>query len=167
MNRFIFFFVVGILAVHCKHENTPVEKIYFTGLTMTDENGQSLGQTDPTDWGWADTWTIEEKNLFNHGDLPLCPAPPSDSIGVFFMPNPCKEAFFLSFMTPTGYDWRFKFVDEAFNVLKEVEFLQATPLFNGVHVQTTSFPKDTIRVYYQIEKNGCALRGHGDILIED
>lgn len=148
-------------------EEPKTDKIYFSGLTGVDETGAWTGPYDSTDWRLDDVWVAQESGLFAPSTLPLCGSLPPDSLGVFISPNPCKEVSMLGFQTPSGTTWRFRFVDENFVLIKVYDWEMAIPWYNSLAINTTGFPKDTIRVYYMVERAGCVWRGHGDILIED
>jgi hypothetical protein len=129
-----------------------------------DENGQALSNGDPTDWRSDDVWASQESELFSPSLLPLCSSLP-DSMGVFAAPNPCKNVLGLGFLTPAGATWRFRIVDENFKLLKEYDWVNPMPYYNYLQVKTDDFPKDTVRVYYRVERAGCVWRGHGDVVV--
>lgn len=139
-------------------------KIYFTGISPVDENGQALGNADVTDWRTDDDWSASEIALFPSTTLLTCG--PSDSVQVYQFPNPCQEVFALGFRTQQGTTWRFRIVDESFHLLREYDWIGPMPNYNQIQFKTEGFPKDTVRVYYQAEKPGCLWRGHGDVLVK-
>ncbi len=169
MNRFAFLILLLASLTGCDpHPDEPQSenpKIYFTGITKVDENGQALAEGDSTDWRTDDAWTTQEKALFAPNTLFQCG--PSDSVEVYQFPNPCKEVFAMGFKTQSGLTWRFRILDENFKLLKEYDWVQPAPNYNSIYFKTDDFPKDTIRVYYQVEKSGCVWRGHGDVLVEN
>jgi hypothetical protein len=69
--------------------------------------------------------------------------------------------------TGSNITWRFRLVDEDFNLLDSLDWHNPPVWYNSIVWEMDSFPRDTVRLYYQIEKQGCMMRGHGDILIED
>ena len=169
MNRFALLSLGLLPIIGCDpHPDEPQAdnpKIYFTGITKVDENGQALAEGDPTDWRTDDSWTTQEKALFAPNTSFQCG--PSDSVEVYQSPNPCKAVFALGFKTQGGLTWRFRIVDENFKLLKEYDWFQPPPNYNLIQFKTEGFPKDTLRVYYQAEKPGCIWRGHGDVLVEN
>lgn len=152
----------------CKQDAVPTEEtIYFSGLTTVDEIGVSLGQTDTTDWRLDDVWTDKEKALFPANTLLTCILKEDSLDGVNLYPNPCKAVFTTRFETPSGAKWHFRWVDEDFKLLKEYDWENPAPGPNYLSIQTNTFPKDTIRMYYEVLLGICIYRGHGDILIQD
>jgi hypothetical protein len=143
------------------------EPIYFSGLTTVDASGTTLGETDTTDWRFDDVWTAKEKALFPANSLLTCLLKSDSLDGVFLQPNPCKEVFLAGFQTPFGATWHFRWVDENFKVLKKFDWENPTIGYNALLIQTDSFPKDTIRLYYEVLHGACVHRGHGDILIQN
>ncbi len=168
MNRFAFLILLSVFFSGCEpfgQETPPAEpKIYFTGLTQVDDQGQALASPDPTDWRLDDVWIAQEKGLFTGTSLPLCSSLP-DSTLVYAAPNPCKNVFIFGLSkAPSGAMWRVRMVDENFALLREHDAMLGV---NQIAINTTGFPKDTVRVYYEIEKAGCVWRGHGDVLVEN
>ena len=167
MNRFALFLLLSLAWAGCKHHpDDPATgpKIYFTGLTQVDEQGQALANPDPTDWRLDDVWTAQESALFASPALPLCGTIPDSTI-VYAAPNPCKKVFILGLSkAPSGATWRFRIVDENFASLMTYDAVSGA---NQVAINAASFPKDTLRVYYQLETAGCVWRGHGDVLVEN
>ncbi len=152
----------------CKQDADPTEEaIYFSGLTTVDETGVSLGQTDTTDWRLNDVWTDKEKALFPANTLLTCILKEDSLDGVYLYPNPCKAVFAAGFRTSSGTSWHFRWVDEDFKVLKEYDWENPPAGLNTFIIQTNTFPKDTIRMYYEVLQGNCIFRGHGDILIEN
>lgn len=167
MNRFTFLIFLSAFLSGCDphpDESDAAPKIYFTGLTQVDDQGQALASPDPTDWRLDDVWTAQESALFASSTLPLCSSLP-DSTLVYAAPNPCKNVFMLGlFKAPGGATWRFRIVDENFAQLMTYD---AALGVKQVAINTAGFPKDTVRVYFQLEQPGCVWRGHGDVLVEN
>ena len=160
-------FLALLACGHRSDEDPQMEKIYFSGITKVDVDGASLGETDTTDWRFDDSWVAQEKALFPPDNLPLCQEFPLDSLSVYLIPNPCKERFIAQFQTPVGTNWKFRLVDEDFNLLTEYNWDQPIKGLNALQIKTDSLPKDTVRLYYQVTYGSCAWYGHGDILIQN
>ena len=167
MNRLLLLFSTLFALTGCHHPDEPMPpmpKIYFTGISPVDEQGQALATPDPTDWRLDDVWLEQEKSLFGASSLPLCTSLP-DSTLVYAAPNPCRNVFMLGlFKPPSGAAWRLRIVDENFSLLQTFD---APMGVMQVAINAANFPKDTVRVYYQVEKLGCVWRGHGDVLVEN
>ncbi len=141
-------------------------KIYFSGISRVDYDGSATASSDTTDWRSDDQWVKQESDLFATSQPFLCGS--TDSIEIYAaQPNPCTDRTIIHFFTGSDAVWRFRFVDENFNLLDSLDWQNPVPGYNAIIWDTDSFPKDTVRLYYQIEKQGCMLRGHGDILIEN
>lgn len=158
----------GLSQNACKEDPAPKEEpIYFSGLTKVDETGFPLGETDTTDWRLDDVWTDKEKALFPANTLLTCILKEDSLDGVYLFPNPCKAVFTAGFKTSSGTSWHFRWVDEDFKVLKEYDWENPEAGLNYLAIQTNGFPKDTIRMYYEVLQGVCIHRGHGDILIQN
>jgi hypothetical protein len=164
MNR-IYLATFALLIWGACKDNPDQEKIYFTGITMVDEQGQSLNNGDTTDWRFDDTWNEQENALFGFEGQTLCGASPDSSLAIV-TPNPCTDRFIVNILTPYGANWHFKWVDEDFTVIHSYDFKPEQPYFNALSIKTDDFPKDTVRLYYLVERAGCVWRGHGDILVK-
>lgn len=152
----------------CKDDEptgNPNSKIYFTGISRIDDNGSPTAFPDTTDWRSDDEWLKQESDLFATSQPFMCGS--TDSAQIYAAsPNPCKNKFWIGFHTGTNVIWRFRLVDEDFNLLDSLDWTHPSLGYNAINWDVSSFPRDTVRLYYQIEKQGCMLRGHGDILIE-
>ena len=156
-----------LLLSNCKHKEVevPEPKIYFTGIVETSDTGEYLGGWDTTDWRLDDAWTAQETALFPNSTIPLCA--PRDSLEVFpAAPNPMQERVFIGLSTITGTVWELRLVDEDFNLVWTYSADNFLNGLNAINLETTDFPKDTLRLYYQAENGGCRLQGHVDMVIK-
>jgi len=156
-----------LILADCKHKEVevPEPKIYFTGIVKTSDTGEYLGGGDTTDWRLDDVWTAQETALFPNSTLPLCA--PRDSLEVFpAAPNPMQERTFIGLSTVTGTLWELRLVDEDFNLVWTYSADNFLNGLNAISLETTDFPKDTLRLYYQAEYGGCRWQGHGDLLVQ-
>lgn len=169
MTRIVFFLLIAALFSACEDtepEANPTPKIYFTGISRIDQNGSPTAFPDTTDWRSDGHWIEQESDLFATAQPLLCSS--TDSAEIYAAsPNPAKGQFIVGLFTGSNVTWRFRLVDEDFKLLDSIDWYNLNPWYNAITWNTDSFPRDTIRLYYQIEKQGCMLRGHGDILIED
>src|SRR5688572_17911117 len=87
-----FYLALFVLFLGCEKDMAPEEKIFFTGLSMTDANGQPLS-FDQSDWRLDDIWKEKEKELFSSTFNSACSLPYNYHIIAY--PNPSTD--FLSF----------------------------------------------------------------------
>ena len=156
-----------LLLADCKHKEVevPEPKIYFTGILETSATGEYLGGWDTTDWRLDDVWTAQETALFPNTTVPLCAL--KDSLEVFAAaPNPTQDRTFIGWRNIAGTIWQFRLVDEDFNLVWTFNNDNFLTGFNAISLETTDFPKDTLRLYYQAENGGCRWQGHGDLVIK-
>lgn len=141
------------------------EIIYFTGVSLTDENGQAMSSPDTTDWRLDDEWTAAEKALFPAAPENTCAAADSMSLWPAY-PNPAGNVLGLSLNSQAGKQWDFRLVDQDLNPVLSLDGYTATGGSNSFHLNLSSVTvKDTLRLYYQVQlNNGCTLRGHGDLI---
>lgn len=140
-------------------EPTPA----FSGISPTDFNGAALGDPDTTDWRLDDAWLPAEAALFPGANTPLCASPEGFTIYPAY-PNPCGDVLGLGFVSQPQALWDFVLVDEKLVPLRRIESFAAATGPNSIQIDLSSFPKDTLRLYYRIRSEACVLRGHGDIL---
>jgi hypothetical protein len=162
MKKFAAILILCVLVSYCKDDNsdTAVEsKIYFTGLEQTDYNGYLI-TIDSTDWGFKDIWLEQESALFNTHYGSNCVQSLNDQVIAY--PNPCNGVFYLSFQKSDATAINLRLVDQDFKVLLSMDTLNNS----NIAVATSSFVKDTVRLYYRFIENNCEFRGHGDILIK-
>lgn len=163
MNKTAVFLILMILISSCKEkaDNPRAEsKIYFTGLTQTDNIGWPI-TVDSTDWKTNDTWVKQEADLFTSTYQTDCIQAFDNKI--YQYPNPCSGTFILSFSKPETTRLELRLVDKNFKLVFSVDSI----IGNTVQFNANAFGiKDTLRLYYKFIENNCEFRGHGDILIK-
>ena len=161
---------IVFFTLSCNPEpSTTDPEIPFTGVTLMDENGASLGVSDPSDWRTDDIWVAKEKALFPATkDLKNCPSDPTLE-AYACAPNPTPGRLFLGYHLPDSMEVDVCNVDRDFKTLNRWDAAGLGPGYNLIVLDMDSIPlKDTIRVYYQIRRPGvaCAVRGHGDVILK-
>lgn len=161
---------IVLVAISCKdNSTTPKEEnnppkdtvIYFSGLTMTDDNGLAMNVPDASDWGFKDQWSNREAGLFSNTSGSICTVDSSYAIQVY--PNPCKNVIAINVKKPADARFSFRLVDQQLKVLLTQDQLDA----NNLQINTSGVAvKDTLRMYYKITRGNCELRGHGDVLLQ-
>jgi hypothetical protein len=163
MKKIFFFLILIIMMNSCKEKiDNPVaeSKIYFSGLTQTDNNGWPIS-IDSTDWTTNDTWVKKESDLFTNVYQSNCTQSFANHIAQY--PNPCNGIFTLSFSKPATTRIELRLVDKNFNPI----YSNDSVLGNAVQFNAGAFGiKDTVRLYYKFIENNCEFRGHGDILVK-
>lgn len=140
------------------------EKIYFTGVSLTDENGQAMSSPDPTDWRWDDQWTAAEIVLFPGASASLCAGPDSLILHPAF-PNPAHNALGLHFISSPRFNWDFRIVDENLQIIFNLDDYAAHAGSNNISLDVSQLSvTDTLRLYYQARSSNCVYRGHGDVI---
>lgn len=140
--------------------------IWFSGVSLTDENGISLGPADSTDWQLDDVWTPTEQQLFSGQTAVVCLSGSGESIGPAF-PNPASDQFRLE-LKNFGEAWlSMRLVDEQLEPRGQWDSLQlGTTGTHNLAIDLSNIDiRDTVRLYYLIEKALCVYRGHGDIIV--
>lgn len=156
-----FLVLLTIIAPGCKKQNTITkDRIYFTGISPTDQNGNIMAAPDSTDWNASDKWGEQEEGLFANNNATNCT--PSFDYKIAAYPNPCRYIFNLYLQKNPSTRMELRLVDENFKLLFSSNSITA----NNIAIQVGTFGiKDTVRLYYKFIENGCELKGHGDILI--
>lgn len=142
------------------------EKIYFTGISRTDNLGVPIAAADTSDWHANDAWEAKEANLFLNGlnsGFPCATINTSYQIAAY--PNPASNqiALSLSLDNVSATQFGYRLVDENFNVLLSNDNILSS---NSLMLNLSGLPTDTLRLYYKFVHSGCEYRGHGDILIQ-
>ncbi len=162
MNKIFSILLLALLLSNCKEEDIqPIaEKIYFTGLTQTDNNGWPI-TFDSTDWKTNDTWVKQESDLFSNIYQSGCNQSYINQIIAY--PNPCYGILSLAFDKKNFTRFEMRIVDENMKTLFSSDSITTKYIMiNGMDYGI----KDTVRVYYKFIENNCEFRGHGDILIK-
>jgi len=163
MKYLISILLLAFILSNCKDEKNDQpapEKIYFSGLTQTDNNGWPV-TIDTTDWTTKDIWVKQESDLFLHIYQSNCV--PSYVYQIAAYPNPCNGIFSLSFGKQPSTRGEMRLVDENFNTLFSGDSI--TSSFVMINASDYGI-KDTVRLYYKFIENNCEFRGHGDILLK-
>ena len=163
MNKFFSIICLIFLINSCKDDTvTPVveNKIYFSGLTQTDNNGWFMS-LDSTDWTTNDTWVKQESDLFGTTHQSGCVQSYTNSILEY--PNPSSSIFMLSIDKLETTRLELRLVDRNFNSLYSNDSVWGSNVQFDARVFGV---KDTIRLYYKFIENNCEFKGHGDILIK-
>jgi len=156
-----------LLLAGCKKDKPY--KIDATKITTTDENGDTTGAFDPTDWRFDDRWNEKELALFNFGDtISTWGMMKATSFFASATPNPASAVMMLNFTAnqPTLLKW--VITDEDLNVLftKAVRLEGLFPNRGfGLDVRNAKFKQPGFyRVYYAFYSYGGVLysKGHGD-----
>ena len=146
-------------------EPAPVSRLYFRGISMTDENGLALNEEDSTDWRVDDTWIEQELGLFPSNPYSICFHDGLIRVYPAF-PNPVRNDLGLYFVSKANLRWTFNLVDEDL-VSRQIAVHTAVEGVNSIHLDVRSITeKDTFRLYYEALDQGCVYRGHGDILFQ-
>lgn len=135
----------------------------FTGITLTDNLGQSLGTPDATDWRVDDSWEQVEKDLFDLPTSTLCSSDGAVSPGY---PNPCEDFFGFRFVSSTNSIGFFRLVDRDFNVLMKRDSALLDAGGDIILLNFSEINPDTVRLYYRIVSGACEYRGHGDVIVQ-
>lgn len=158
-----------IFLVACQQEPpvepTPVPRLYFRGISMTDHNGLSLNEEDSTDWRVDDTWLEQELGLFPPNSYSMCLHDGLIRVYPAF-PNPVGTVLGLYFVSKANLKWTFNLVDEQL-VSRQLLVHTAVEGVNSIQLDVSSIvEKDTFRLYYEALDQGCVYRGHGDLLFQ-
>lgn len=158
-----------IFLVACQQEPpvepTPVPRLYFRGISMTDHNGLSLNEEDSTDWRVDDTWLEQELGLFPPNSYSMCLHDGLIRVYPAF-PNPVENVLGLYFVSKANLKWTFNLVDEQL-VSRQLLVHTAVEGVNSIQLDVSSIvEKDTFRLYYEALDQGCVYRGHGDLLFQ-
>ncbi|MBK7227067.1 MAG: hypothetical protein WBB17_08160 [Saprospiraceae bacterium] len=154
------------LFISCEKEKESEDKISFTGITKTDEQGFVISE-DTTDWKFNDKWIDEEINLFASQYNRNCQKTFDYKIIVFSNPN--KGKFLINTKMPNTAMTEFRLVDKKFNKIISLDSIVTSDTFNSKDIafNVNSFnKKGMLRLYYKIIENNCEFQGHGDILVE-
>ena len=167
MRIFTLTVIALVLLAGCKKDKPY--KIDATKITATDENGDTTGVFDPTDWRFDDRWNEKELSLFNFGDtITTWGMMKATSFSAIAAPNPASAVIMFNFAAdqPTLLKW--VIVDQDLNVLftkaVRLEGLYPNRGF-GLDVRNTKFKQPGFyRVYYAFYSYGGVLysKGHGD-----
>jgi hypothetical protein len=155
-------FILGIalasFAVSCKQE-VKKEPIKFKAITETDKFGKVIGTADSSQWRTNDSWTADEKALFNAQYTENAPQP--ERLSVLFFANPCRGKSVIYIKKDTITRMSVRLVDRDFNVLFKQDSIYDNKLLLDLNTLATN---DTFRIYYKLidEKNN-EFKGHGDI----
>lgn len=154
--------LMGIFACEDKKDPVPAS-LDFSGLTLTDDQGQALSAPDSDDWRSNDTWTAAEQGLFDGATLALCGGSAEASPA---FPNPCGNALGFRFVATENSLGYFRVVDEDFNVLLKIDSVPYEVGSKIIQLNFSAIQPDTVRLYYRIIGSTCESRGHGDVLVQ-
>jgi hypothetical protein len=146
----------------CKKEKqSDTKKIYFTGISPKDQNGNTVAAPDSNDWNTSDVWADQEEALFSNKYTANCT--PTTGYNIMAYPNPCRNVFYLDLRKNPSTRMELRLVDENFKVL----FSSDSITENNLAVQAGALGiKGTVRLYYKFIENNCEFKGHGDVLIQ-
>ena len=152
----------------CKKENDS--KFTFEGITLIDDNGNSVGYTDTTDWRTDDVFTMQEQQLFDTLDFSRTHAVKSvssiiaDPFGkVVFYPNPAADMGNLMFYGSHKI-FNMVIVDNTFSKV----FTYRAANENDLRLNVSEFDRGIYRAYYVYQDSASFIigMGHGDIELE-
>jgi len=162
LTLFLLFLVAG-----CKKDKPY--RIDASKITGMNEDGDSTGAVDPTDWRFDDRWNEKELSLFTFGDtVTTWGMMKSIGLSAIATPNPASAVIVFNFAAdqPTLLKW--VITDEDLNVLftKAVRLESLSPNMGfGLDVRNPKFKQPGFyRIYYAFYSYGGVLykKGHGD-----
>jgi hypothetical protein len=128
----------------------------FSKISETDYNGWPITIADPNDWNIRETWSMEERFVFN-----LKPASTLAYQAVLAAyPNPCNQYLALNMNNPESTTTDFVVVNANFEVEQIYNGIQSNVcMFN---MNGISNPGDYYRMYYRINTSE-NFYGSGDV----
>lgn len=158
----------------CKKETDDAPTIDVSKITPTDLAGNSMGQSDNTDWTFDNTWTNEEVKLMQAPtSAQLSGTEASDITMVPAFPNPLSTAFTFVAQIPKPACIQLVVTDDRLQV-KDRFFLKnnnpgGSYFLSVINMDAAKYNNNTnYRVYYAFYSlaDGLFLKGHGDIRIQ-
>ncbi len=160
----------GGMFAGCKKD--PAVYADFTKITVTDSDCIFIGDVDPADWTYDDSWNTQETTFLNYKDS----LPKGDStIGYIqvsaICPNPNAGAFSLNVNTGNVCRMHLVCVNNEFQILYYTSryFTGGPNELSFDFGALTSFHKnENYRIYYGFytAKDSLYYKGHGDFRIE-
>jgi hypothetical protein len=136
------------------------------GIHQRDVNGAQMGNTDPDDWNWAESWCPAEEYPFQGRPAVTWSTSAPDSLMIVCYPNPASDQFMLRFFRDDPSYVDIRFVDDAFQYLWGIDSLTSTACLVDIDSLGTTNP-GTVRVLYRVvHSDGSAHRGHGDVQLD-
>ena len=163
MRKIILYIILLASMSACKKENNEIntDKIYFSGITRADEEGNLMSAPDTSDWRFDEKWTTLEENLFDtkySGSDKKCAA----RISIY--PNPVHKIFCLNLENMDEGRLEIRLVDKDFNIIFRYDSIYGT--INISPSEINSY--DTLRLYFKlIDSQNFEFKGHGDLLIQN
>ncbi len=172
MKKLFIFMVLISTIVACNDDNEST-LIKFEGITETNENGESTGSVDKSDWNLNDIWIDKEESIFDYvtyedtknnksGSEYSCAFAPA-------YPNPCSDVFNLHFSFTKGCILKIALVDQNLNIKSYVEINDLSTNSLTYNISMLSLANNNIyRFYYKFEHaDGTIQKGHGDIKVSN
>jgi hypothetical protein len=157
--------LVCLYLISCKKDNDSAHE--FEGITMTDETGESIGNTDTTDWRTDDVFTTQEKELFDTinfqsaGNLKnTFSSSENPIIKIVFYPNPTFTYGLFNFGSENVII-NLVIVDKDFNIILNHRAINS----NTLEFDFENLNPAIYRAYYVIQDLHFKIvgMGHGDI----
>ncbi|MBN1185074.1 MAG: hypothetical protein JXB49_22500 [Bacteroidales bacterium] len=163
----------------CTDDDDEDEKIVFSGIVLTDEQGNAagtLGEEDG-DWTFDEAFSKKEKDLFSLKSISLLtkddPVPisqPNAEINAY--PNPTTSFITLSFPFPdeTAETFKIILVDEDYNVYFRGEYSVQAGVYNFM-ISISDIDGIKPDIIYRFlyctvdDNNNFYTMGHGDIIL--
>ncbi len=146
---------------------TPDVTINFGTVVLTDANGLSLSGSDGTDWQLDQSLSSQEQSFFTPGNSPaLCPASEIAAVQPAF-PNPAVNNVMFFLQGINNYTLRIRAVDRNYQLLKIFPTLtNVGDTSQAMTLDISDLPKDTVRLYYQLDFGNCVRSGYGDLIVQ-
>jgi hypothetical protein len=155
----IFFFLAIIIS--CKKD-----LINAHGITVTDQIGNIMGATDPSDWRFDDSWNSKEQVLFNFADtVNTTNFQQADNNFAIAYPNPATTVINFHFASNKLTMAKWVITDEKLHPLLKNYFIFSSNYSFAVDLTMNGFASGNYyRLYYALYSQGGVLykRGHGD-----
>ena len=160
----LFLIVLSVFAfIGCEKDNESKGLITISGITELDNSANNIGNVDPTDWKFTDTWSLNEEALFKKSNPDQNSVTeqirPESSNVVIGYPNPARDMIFLAFQLDSGLYYDVRIVDRNLDIKLQMDSVN----HKLITMQNSKFSNNELyRLYYKVYSNAKVYRGHGD-----